>query len=105
MLPDSMLSALQASGPHPEHAKQLMLFGQFVGAWEVDITNIAPDGTKREIKGNGFSTGSWKAGPSWTCGLRRAARCAILRSPTNMARPCASLTRTFKHGVLPGLVQ
>jgi hypothetical protein len=51
MIPDSMIAALQASGPHPEHAKQLMLFGQFVGAWDVDITNMAPDGTKREIKG------------------------------------------------------
>ncbi len=46
-----MLAALQASGPHPEHAKQLMLFGQFVGAWDVDITNVAPDGRKREMKG------------------------------------------------------
>lgn len=46
-----MIAALQASGPHPEHAKQLMLFGQFVGAWDVDITNMAPDGTKKEIKG------------------------------------------------------
>ena len=51
MIPDSMIAALQANGPHPEYAKQLMLFGQFVGAWDVDITNIAPDGTKREIKG------------------------------------------------------
>lgn len=51
MIPDSMLAALQANGPHPEHAEELMLFGQFVGAWNVDISNISPDGTKRVIKG------------------------------------------------------
>src|SRR5258708_19597413 len=28
-----------------------MLFGQFVGAWDVDVTNIAPDGTRKELKG------------------------------------------------------
>ena len=28
-----------------------MLFGQFVGAWDVDVTNIAADGTKQEFKG------------------------------------------------------
>ena len=48
---DSMILALQASGPHPDLAKDLMLFGQFVGAWDVDVTNIASDGTKTELKG------------------------------------------------------
>ena len=48
---DSMLDALQARGPHPDLAEHLMLFGQFVGAWDVDVTNIAPDGTKEEFKG------------------------------------------------------
>ena len=43
---DSMLAALHASGPHPDLTQQLMLFGQFVGAWDVDVTNFAPDGTK-----------------------------------------------------------
>ena len=48
---DSMLDALQARGPHPDEAPHLMLFGQFVGAWDVDVTNIAPDGTIQELKG------------------------------------------------------
>lgn len=48
---NSMIDALQARGPHPELAEHLMLFGQFVGAWDVDVTNIAPDGTKQEFKG------------------------------------------------------
>ncbi len=48
---DSMIDALRASGPHPNLAEHLALFGQFVGAWDVDVTNIAPDGTKQELKG------------------------------------------------------
>ncbi len=51
MIPDSMIVALQASGPHPDQASHLMLFGQFVGAWDVDVTNITPNGTKKELKG------------------------------------------------------
>lgn len=47
----SMIDALQAPGPHPDIAEDLMLFGQFVGAWDVDVTNIAPDGTRKELKG------------------------------------------------------
>ncbi len=47
---NSMLDALQAAGPHPDQASHLMLFGQFVGAWDVDDTILAPDGTKQEIK-------------------------------------------------------
>jgi hypothetical protein len=31
-----MLDLLAASGPHPDHADKLMLFGQFVGAWEFE---------------------------------------------------------------------
>jgi hypothetical protein len=30
----------RASGPQPDLAEDLLLFGQFVGAWEVDVTNI-----------------------------------------------------------------
>ena len=51
MNPDSMLEALQAHGPHPDLAEHLMLFGQFVGAWDVDVTNFEPDGTKQVRKG------------------------------------------------------
>lgn len=47
----SMIDALQAPGPHPEFAEDLMLFGQFVGAWDVDVTMIAPDGSRKELKG------------------------------------------------------
>ena len=32
------LEALAASGPHPDHRDELMLFGQFVGSWDLDVT-------------------------------------------------------------------
>jgi hypothetical protein len=51
---NSMIDALQASGPHPELTEDLKLFGQFVGAWDVDVTNIAEDGTKQELKGEWY---------------------------------------------------
>lgn len=48
---DTMIDALRASGPHPDLADRLMIFGQFVGAWEVDITNYGPDGTATRVPG------------------------------------------------------
>ena len=48
---NSMIDALQARSPHPDLAEDLKLFGQFVGSWDVDVTNIAADGTKQELKG------------------------------------------------------
>jgi hypothetical protein len=32
----SLAEALLADGPAPEHAEALMLFGQFVGEWELE---------------------------------------------------------------------
>ena len=39
------IEALAAEGPYPEHAEKLMLFGQFVGSWDVDATYFDRDGT------------------------------------------------------------
>jgi hypothetical protein len=47
----TMVKALQADGPHPGLGGRSALFGQFVGAWTVDITNIAADGTIEEVQG------------------------------------------------------
>ena len=33
----ALLSALPAAGPHPTYRDQLMLFGQFVGVWDLDV--------------------------------------------------------------------
>jgi hypothetical protein len=34
-LDDPLLATLAAGGPHPDHADQLMLFGRFVGVWDI----------------------------------------------------------------------
>ena len=40
------IQGLGASGPTPEWALKMMLFGQFVGDWECDVVLIQPDGSK-----------------------------------------------------------
>lgn len=39
------IEALRADGPHPEHREQLMLFGQFVGEWLLDVSFYEADGS------------------------------------------------------------
>jgi|SRR6266571_8902234 len=41
---------LAASGPHCDHADELMLFGQFIGDWEAEFTVYGPDGSKQVAK-------------------------------------------------------
>ena len=43
---DAMFDALRASGPRPELADELALFGRFVGSWDVQRTGHRPDGTQ-----------------------------------------------------------
>jgi len=57
-----MLELLTADGPHPDHADALMLFGRFVGAWEMDGDDIASDGTRTAF------SGEWRFG--WVLGGR-----------------------------------
>jgi hypothetical protein len=45
------LAALAADGPHPDHAEELMTFGRFVGAWDLEGVNMAPDGSRGEHRG------------------------------------------------------
>ena len=42
-----MIETLSASGPHPDHADALMLFGQFVGTWDMHVRDLPP-GEERE---------------------------------------------------------
>ena len=42
---------LGASGPNAEYADALMLFGQFVGSWDVEAKQFAPDGQTRTVRG------------------------------------------------------
>ena len=47
----SVQEIVGAPGPHPEHADALMLFGQFVGSWDVEAVQHAPDGAERRLSG------------------------------------------------------
>jgi len=40
-----------APGPNSDHADALMLFGQFVGSWDIVSTQFAPDGRSQTHKG------------------------------------------------------
>src|SRR5262244_4371463 len=47
----AMIEALQSSHPRALHAEKLRLFGQFVGSWDVEVTNYKPDGSKEIVQG------------------------------------------------------
>ncbi|OLC54588.1 MAG: hypothetical protein AUH85_11410 [Chloroflexi bacterium 13_1_40CM_4_68_4] len=47
----SFADIVGARGPHPEHAKALMLFGQFVGGWDVEAKVHTPDGKTQTVRG------------------------------------------------------
>jgi hypothetical protein len=42
----TLADVLVAAGPNAEHAEALMLFGQFVGAWDVDWAAFDADGAQ-----------------------------------------------------------
>ena len=42
-----MIDVLATSGPFPEYADKLMLFGQLVGSWDLEARYFHPDGTQR----------------------------------------------------------
>jgi hypothetical protein len=53
----AMIEALQADGPYPEHAQELMLFGRLVGSWDIVARFFDPEGNvTRE------SPGEWHFG-------------------------------------------
>ena len=47
----AMIEALRSDCPQPELAPKLKLFGQFVGSWDVEITNYKPDGEREVLQG------------------------------------------------------
>ncbi len=47
----SFNSVLTARRAHPAHADKLRLFGQFVGAWDVDIHSYPPAGPASRVAG------------------------------------------------------
>lgn len=44
------LELLAADGPFADSADQVMLFGQFVGSWEVQLIDLQADGTRSEAQ-------------------------------------------------------
>ena len=57
-----MLELLAADGPHPAHADALMLFGRFVGTWEMEGWQRAEGGGRTPQRGE------WRFG--WVLGGR-----------------------------------
>jgi hypothetical protein len=53
---NEMLRLLPAEGPVSEFADRMMLFGQFIGSWDLEIAAYEPDGTRLEY------TGEWHFG-------------------------------------------
>ena len=84
-----MIEALAAGGPWPEHAEKLMLFGQFVGAWDLDITLFDLDGTVRAE-----GEGEWLFG--WV--LEGCAVQDVLIRPPRRERTGASPTEFWEYG-------
>lgn len=42
----SFINALAASGPAPDRADKMMLYGQFIGAWDGTVTRYGADGER-----------------------------------------------------------
>jgi len=42
---------ISASSPYEDYADKLMLYGQFVGSWDIDATWFDKSGSNRKAKG------------------------------------------------------
>ena len=82
-----LIEVLVASGPLPEHADKLMLFGQFVGSWDIDATYFDPDGTPREKR-----RGEWHFG--WVL-EGRAIQDVIISPPREERRRTGAPTHEY----------
>lgn len=66
----ALQDAFAAPGPAPGLADQLALFGQFVGSWDLEVTDIAPDGTATTSRGEwhfGWALGGRAVADVWIC--------------------------------------
>jgi hypothetical protein len=85
----AMIEALAAGGPWPEHAEKLMLFGQFVGTWDLDVTVFDLDGAVRAE-----GRGEWLFG--WVL-EGRAVQDVLIRPPRE-ERPGSAPTEFWEYG-------
>ena len=84
-----MLNALRADGPFPDHADALMLFCQFIGVWDIDVTLFDRDGSVR-----GQGPGEWSFG--WV--LEGRAIQDVLVRPPRAVRSSAIPTDFWEYG-------
>ena len=59
---------LLATGPHPDAAGELQLYGQLVGSWDQEVTWLERDGTSRRLGGEwhfGWILGGRAIGDVW----------------------------------------
>ena len=73
MATNAFLDAFGAPGPAPGLADRLALFGQFVGAWDLDVTNIDADGVATTVPGEwhfGWALAGRAVADVWICPRR-----------------------------------
>ena len=69
----ALQDAFASPGPAPGLADQLALFGRFVGSWDLEVTDIAPDGTATTTAGEwhfGWALGGRAVADVWICPRR-----------------------------------
>ena len=69
----ALQDAFASPGPAPGLADQLALFGQLVGSWDLEVTDIAPDGTATTTAGEwhfGWALGGRAVADVWICPRR-----------------------------------
>lgn len=70
---DVLADAFVAGGPEPDSAGDLALFGQFVGSWDLEVTDIAADGTETTTAGEwhfGWALAGRAVADVWICPRR-----------------------------------
>ena len=82
-----MFRFLEAGGPCADHADELMLFGQFVGSWDLDIKAFDGDGVARTF------AGEWHFG--WALEGRAVQDVLITRSLQGEVVGFGSTVRSF----------
>lgn len=71
---DVLADAFTADGPTPGSTDALALFGQFIGSWDLDVTDIAADGAETTSPGEwhfGWALGGRAVADVWICPRRR----------------------------------
>jgi hypothetical protein len=72
----ALLDAFAADGPDPALGDRLQLFGQFVGSWDLTVTDIDDDGTETTRTGEwhfGWALAGRAVADVWICPRRTPA--------------------------------